>query len=84
MVSIALVLIVAEPTFQFVSVTSAVVSIPTAVITIPAAIIVAAKLSFPHYENGWQKLVNEKVWPYPVWENLKQLCKWCISHYAVL
>jgi CDP-diacylglycerol--glycerol-3-phosphate 3-phosphatidyltransferase len=44
MVSTALVLIVAEPTFQFVSVTSAVVSIPTAVITIPAAIIVAREI----------------------------------------
>jgi CDP-diacylglycerol--glycerol-3-phosphate 3-phosphatidyltransferase len=44
MVSIALVLIVAEPTFRYVSVTSAVVSIPTAVITIPAAIIVAREL----------------------------------------
>lgn len=44
MVSIALVLIVAEPTFQFVSVTSAIVSIPTAVITIPAAIIVAREI----------------------------------------
>lgn len=44
MVSVALVLIVAEPTFQFVSVTSAVVSIPTFVITIPAAIIVAREM----------------------------------------
>lgn len=44
MVCIALVLIVAEPTFQFVSVTSAVVSIPTAVITIPAAVIVAREI----------------------------------------
>lgn len=44
MVSIALVLIVAEPTFQFVTVTSEVVSIPTAVITIPAAIIVAREI----------------------------------------
>lgn len=44
MVSIALVLIVAEPTFQFVSVTSAVFSIPTWVITIPAAIIVAREI----------------------------------------
>lgn len=44
MVSIALVLIVAEPTFQFVSVTSAVVSIPSAVITIPAAVIVAREI----------------------------------------
>lgn len=44
MVSIALVLIVAEPTFQFVSVTSGVVSIPTAIITIPAAIIVAREI----------------------------------------
>ena len=44
MVSIALVLIVAEPTFQYVSVTSAIVSIPTVVITIPAAIIVAREI----------------------------------------
>lgn len=44
MVSVALVLIVAEPTFQFVDVTSAVVSIPTFVITIPAAIIVAREM----------------------------------------
>ncbi len=44
MVSIALVLIVAEPTFQFVSVTAAIVSIPTFVITIPAAIIVAREI----------------------------------------
>ncbi len=44
MVSIALVLIVAEPTFQFVSVTSAIVSIPAAIITIPAAIIVAREI----------------------------------------
>jgi len=44
MVSISLVLIVAEPTFQFVSVTSTVVSIPTVIITIPAAIIVAREI----------------------------------------
>lgn len=45
MVSVALVLIVAEPMFQFVSTTnSAVVSIPSAVITIPAAIIVAREM----------------------------------------
>src|SRR5262245_29971867 len=45
MVSIALVLIVAEPTFQFVSLaTAAVISIPTFVITIPAAIIVAREI----------------------------------------
>lgn len=44
MVSIALVLIVAEPTFKYVSVTSAVVSIPTVLITIPAAIIVAREI----------------------------------------
>ena len=44
MVCIALVLIVAEPTFQFVSVTSTVVSIPTAVITIPSAVIVAREI----------------------------------------
>jgi CDP-diacylglycerol--glycerol-3-phosphate 3-phosphatidyltransferase len=44
MVSIALVLIVAEPTFQFVSVTSGIISIPAAMITIPAAIIVAREI----------------------------------------
>jgi CDP-diacylglycerol--glycerol-3-phosphate 3-phosphatidyltransferase len=44
MVSVVLVLIVAEPTFQFVSVTSAVVSIPSYVLTIPAAIIVAREI----------------------------------------
>jgi CDP-diacylglycerol--glycerol-3-phosphate 3-phosphatidyltransferase len=44
MVSVALVLIVAEPMFQFVSTNSAVVSIPSAVITIPAAIIVAREM----------------------------------------
>ncbi|RDI46065.1 CDP-diacylglycerol--glycerol-3-phosphate 3-phosphatidyltransferase [Aquicella lusitana] len=44
MVSIALVLIVAEQTFQFVSVPSAVITIPAAVITIPAAVIVAREI----------------------------------------
>lgn len=44
MVSIALVLIVAEPTFQFVSLNSSVAAIPTFVITIPAAIIVAREI----------------------------------------
>lgn len=44
MVSIALVLIVAEHTFQFVNVKSGTVSIPTPIITIPAAIIVAREL----------------------------------------
>lgn len=44
MVSIALVLIVAEPTFQFVSVPSSVIYIPTFVITVPAAIIVAREV----------------------------------------
>jgi CDP-diacylglycerol--glycerol-3-phosphate 3-phosphatidyltransferase len=44
MVSTALVLVVAEPTFQFVSVTSKVISVPTFVITIPAAIIVAREI----------------------------------------
>lgn len=44
MVSIALVLIVAEPTFQFVSLDPAVITVPTFVITIPAAIIVAREI----------------------------------------
>lgn len=44
MVSIALVLIVAEPTFRFVTTSSAIVTIPNAIITIPAAIIVAREI----------------------------------------
>ena len=44
MVSVALVLIVAEPTFQFVSVTSSVFSIPSYILTIPAAVIVAREI----------------------------------------
>ncbi len=44
MVSIALVLIVAEPTFQFVSIPSTVMYIPAAAIAIPAAVIVAREI----------------------------------------
>lgn len=44
MVSVALVLIVGEQTFQFVSVPHAVLTIPAAAITIPAAIIVAREI----------------------------------------
>lgn len=44
MVSTALILIVAEPTFHFVSVTNAIISIPTVIITIPAAIIVSREI----------------------------------------
>lgn len=44
MVSTALIVLVAQPTFQFVSTRSALVVIPTAVITIPAAIIVAREI----------------------------------------
>lgn len=44
MVSITLVLIVAEPTFQFVNFSNRVVTIPTAIITVPAAIIVAREI----------------------------------------
>ncbi|MCE3239465.1 MAG: pgsA [Gammaproteobacteria bacterium] len=44
MVSIALVLIVGEPQFQFISLPEAVYSIPVAVITIPAAIIVSREI----------------------------------------
>ena len=44
MVSIALILIVAEPTFQYVSVTTAILAIPNPIITIPAAIIVAREI----------------------------------------
>ncbi len=44
MVSITLVLIVAEPTFQFVNFSNRVVTVPTSIITIPAAIIVAREI----------------------------------------
>lgn len=44
MVSVVLVMIVAEPTFQYVSTSSAIVSIPSVYITIPAAIIVAREI----------------------------------------
>lgn len=44
MVSIALILIVAEPTFLYVSVPSKIVSVPTPLITIPAGIIVAREI----------------------------------------
>lgn len=44
MVCIALILIVAEPTFQYVSVPSKIVSVPTPIITIPAGIIVAREI----------------------------------------
>lgn len=44
MVSIALVMIVAEPIFQFVSLTSSILYIPAFFITIPAAIIVAREI----------------------------------------
>lgn len=44
MVSVALVLIVAQPTFQFVSVPSGIMTIHPAMITIPAAIIVGREI----------------------------------------
>ncbi len=44
MVATALVLIVAEPTFQFISFPNSVISVPTFVITIPAAIIVSREI----------------------------------------
>jgi CDP-diacylglycerol---glycerol-3-phosphate 3-phosphatidyltransferase len=44
MVSTALVLLVAEPTFQYVSTPSTALSIPTPLITIPAAIIVSREI----------------------------------------
>lgn len=44
MVSTALILIVAEPVFHFVSVTNEVISIPRAIITIPSAVIVAREI----------------------------------------
>jgi len=44
MVSVALVLLVGEPQFQFISLSSAVYAIPTFVITVPAAIIVSREI----------------------------------------
>lgn len=44
MVAVSLILIVAEPTFQFITVSSAVVTVPSALMTIPAAIIVAREI----------------------------------------
>src|SRR3990167_7908312 len=44
MVCIALILIVAEPTFQYISVTTGILAIPNPTITIPAAIIVAREI----------------------------------------
>lgn len=44
MVSIVLVLIVAEPTFQYVSFPSEIISVPVFLVTIPAAVIVAREL----------------------------------------
>ncbi len=44
MVSTALIILVAQPTFQFVSTRAALVVIPTAVITVPAAIIVGREI----------------------------------------
>lgn len=44
MVSIALVLIVAEPTFKYVSINWGIITVPTVLITIPAAIIVSREI----------------------------------------
>lgn len=44
MVSIALILIVAEPTFQFVSMPTYILNVPAPFITIPAAVIVAREI----------------------------------------
>lgn len=62
MVSVALVLIVGERTFQFVNVTSAsaIVSIPTPYITIPAAIIVARELIVSALRE-WMAEVGKKA-----------------------
>lgn len=60
MVSIALVLIVAEPTFQFVSVTASVISIPAAIITIPAAVIVAREIIVSALRE-WMAEVGERA-----------------------
>lgn len=60
MVSVALVLIVAEPTFQFVSTNSAIVTIPSAVITIPAAIIVTREIIVSALRE-WMAEIGERT-----------------------
>lgn len=60
MVSISLVLIVAEPTFQFVSFSTSVISIPTAYITVPAAIIVAREIIVSALRE-WMAEIGERA-----------------------
>ncbi len=60
MVSIALVLIVAEPTFKYVSVTSGVVSVPTFFITLPTAIIVAREIIVSAFRE-WMAEVGKRA-----------------------
>src|SRR3990167_2081762 len=60
-VSIALVLIVAEPTFQFISLPSAIMVLPSAVIAVPAAIIVARELLVSALREWMAELGNKKT-----------------------
>lgn len=60
MVSIVLVLLVAEPTFQFVTVGVNVISVPAAVVTIPSAIIVGREVIVSALREWMAELGNRK------------------------
>lgn len=60
MVSIVLVLLVAEPTFQFVTIGASVISLPAAVVTIPAAIIVSRELIVSALREWMAELGNRQ------------------------
>lgn len=59
MVSVVLVLVVAEPTFQFVSLSASVIAIPAVMITIPAAVIVAREIIVSALRE-WMAEVGER------------------------
>ena len=60
MVSIALVMIVAEPTFQFISTATTVISMPTPMMTIPAAVIVAREIIVSALRE-WMAEIGERT-----------------------
>src|SRR3990167_10992037 len=59
MVCIALVLIVAEPTFQFIVVGATAIAIPAATITLPAAGIVSREIIFSSLREGMGEIGQE-------------------------
>jgi CDP-diacylglycerol--glycerol-3-phosphate 3-phosphatidyltransferase len=60
MVSIVLVLLVAEPTFQFVTMGANVISVPAAVVTVPAAIIVGREVIVSALREWMAELGNRR------------------------